>query len=126
MLAIVVNPRQTTGRYLAGASVLLSILLAGCGLAGEGATMAFVAPGKFDFYNCAQLEESGQGLQKREQELQELMQRAAQSPGGEFVGAVAYRTELLQMRGQLKLIAETSAQKNCTSQSKRQSERALW
>ena len=117
---------QTIGRRLAGASVLLSALLAGCGLVGESATMAFVAPGKFDYYNCDLLEENGRNLRRREQELVELMARAAQGPGGEFIGAVAYRTELLQTRGQLKLIAQTAERKNCASQSKWQSDRALW
>jgi hypothetical protein len=54
------------------------------------------------------------------------MARAAQSEIGQFVGAVSYRTELMQARGQLKQISEVAAQKNCATQSKWQSERALW
>lgn len=107
-------------------SALLLTLLSGCGLLGDSATPAFVSPGKFEFYNCTQLADSGRALSARERELVELMERAAQGPGGEFVGKVAYRTELMQTRGSLKQVIEISGQKNCASQSKWQSDRALW
>jgi len=113
--------RRALARCLA--SLALAAPLAGCGLLSEEAV---VAPGKFAVYNCAQLEQRGRELSVREQELQELTQRAAQSAGGEIIGAIAYRTELLQTRGQLKLIAETATQKNCASQSQWQSGRAVW
>jgi hypothetical protein len=58
--------------------------------------------------------------------LVDLMARAAQGPAGEFVGNVAYRTELIQTRGSLKQVIEVSERKNCASQSKWQSDRALW
>ncbi len=111
----------------AGAGVALSMLLAGCGSLNDGATAALVAPGKFSYYSCDQLSVAGHDLSERERELSGLMARAAEGgASGEFVGAVAYRTELLQARGQLKQIAEVSAQKNCTAQSRWQSDRALW
>jgi hypothetical protein len=122
--------RQAIGCCLACTGALLSVplltLLGGCGLLGEGATNAFVAPGKFEYHNCEQLDATGRGLQGREQELMELMARAAQSRAGEFIGAVAYRTELMQTRGQLKQIAEVAERKNCVLQSKWLSDRALW
>jgi hypothetical protein len=118
--------RKVNGFCSAGAATLLALSLAACGLLGEGASHVFVAPGKFDYHNCAQLAESGRGLREREQELSELMARAAETRAGEFVGAVAYRTELMQTRGQIKQIAEVSAQKNCAIESKSKSERALW
>ena len=105
---------------------MLLLLLAGCGLIGESATNAFVAPGKFEYHNCDQLFEVGRVLRAREQELAELMARAAQSRGGEIVGAVAYRTELMQARGQLKQISGVAERKNCSVQSKWKSDRALW
>jgi hypothetical protein len=107
-------------------SVALAAFLAGCGLIGESATNAVVAPGKFEYYNCELLDETGRGLHAREQELTELTARAAQSQAGEIIGAVAYRTELMQARGQLKQIAEVAERKNCTLQSKWLSDRALW
>jgi hypothetical protein len=122
--------RKTTDCHLSCASVpisaLLMTLLAGCGLLGDGATGAFVSPGKFDYYNCDLLGETGRALSLRERELVELTARAGQGPAGEFVGKVAYHTDLMQTRGSLKQVVEVSERKNCASQSKRQSDRALW
>ena len=100
--------------------------LGGCGLLSDSTTSAFVSPGKYDYHNCDQLADSGRGLSARERELADLMARAAQGPGGEFVGKVTYHTELMQTRGQLKQVVEVSERKNCASQSKWQSDRALW
>ena len=118
--------RQSIKRCLAGGGLIVhGMLLSGCGMIGESATSVVVAPGKFEYHNCEQLAEVERPLRVREQELSELMARALQSPGGEFVGAVAYRTELIQARGQLKQIGEVSERKNCASQSKWASDRAL-
>lgn len=113
-------------RVAMGLSLICAAVVGGCGLVSENATSVFVAPGKFDHYNCEQLAEAGQELSERERELTELTVRAAQTQVGEFVGAVAYRTELMQARGQLKQIKEVAEQKNCALQSKWQSGRALW
>ncbi len=108
------------------ALIALSALLGGCGMVGEGATNAVIEPGRYEYHNCDQLAATAQGLRGREQELIELMQRAAQSPGGEMIGAVSYRTELVQMRGYLKQIAALADRKNCAMQSKRTSDRVIW
>lgn len=125
-VTLAVDRRSAIGRWLAWAGVALSVLLGGCGLVSENASSAFIAPGKYDYYTCEQLSVAGRSVSDRERELTELTERAAQGPGGEFVGAIAYRTELVQARGQLKQIAGVSAQKNCSVQSKWQSDRALW
>ncbi|HWP27106.1 MAG TPA: hypothetical protein VNL39_12250 [Xanthobacteraceae bacterium] len=105
---------------------LKALPLTGCGLLGESATIAVVAPGKFDHYTCEQLAQTSRILTAREQELNELMARAAQDSAGKFIGQVSYGTELMQARGQLRQIAQVSAEKNCAVQSKWLSERALW
>ena len=116
------------GRRLAwiALSAQLSLLLGGCGMVGEGSTNAVIEPGKYQYYNCDQLAERAQFLRNREQELSELMQRAAQSPSGQVIGAVSYRTEFVQTRGYLKQIAVLAEQKNCAMQSKRASDRVVW
>jgi hypothetical protein len=107
-------------------SALVGSLFGGCGMVGEGSTNAVIEPGKYQFYNCDQLAERTRFLGNRERELDELMERAAQSPGGQVIGAVSYRTELVQTRGYLKQIAALAEQKNCAMQSKRTSDRVLW
>jgi len=122
--------RKITNRGNSCASVpisaLLVTLLGGCGMLGDGAASAFVSPGKFEYYNCDQLAEAGRTFSIRERELVGLTARAAQDPAGEFVAKVAYRTELMQARESLKQIIQLSGRKNCASQSKWQSDRALW
>jgi hypothetical protein len=99
----------------------------GCGSLGDNAASMIVAPGKYEYYSCEQLNTAGRPLIERERELTELNAKAVSGgPGGEFVGALAYRSELTQTRGQLKQIADVSARKNCSLQSRWQSDRALW
>jgi hypothetical protein len=126
LVTVAMSLRRAISCGVAGTWVVLAAPLTGCGLVGESATNVFVAPGKFDYYNCEQLAPIASGLRNREQELTELMARAAQSRAGEVIGAVAYRTELMQARGQLKQIAEVSERKNCATESKWKSDRALW
>ena len=103
-------------RAWVASSMLLLVFLGGCGLVGEKSTNSVIDPGRYEFHNCDQLAAQSQGLQAREHELVALMQQAAQSPGGEVIGAVAYRTELVQIRGYLKQIAGYSEKKNCVLQ----------
>lgn len=50
-------------------------------------------------------------------ELDALMAKSAQGAGGEFVNIIAYRNEHLQMRGNMRLLAEAYANKGCVGQS---------
>jgi hypothetical protein len=54
------------------------------------------------------------------------MARSAQSPGGEFINVVAYRSEYLQAGGELEELARASAQKKCASDSKYTSTRTVY
>ena len=111
----------------AAALALLAAGLAGCaGMSEQTAASALVSPGKFDFYNCQDIARTVQDRRRRQTELEQLMARSAQSPGGEFVNAIAYRTEYLQARGELELLAKTAADKQCATQSQWSSARALF
>jgi hypothetical protein len=64
--------------------------LAGCASISEDtANAAFVAPGKYDVYDCRALATAIASTQDRELELRQLMERSSQSPGGEIVNALA-------------------------------------
>jgi hypothetical protein len=101
--------------------------LAGCASISEDtANAAFVAPGKYDVYDCRALATAIASTQDRELELRQLMERSSQSPGGEIVNALAYRSDHMRARAELKLLNETAANKNCPSQSRWSSERSLF
>jgi hypothetical protein len=106
---------------------LLISALAGCaGMSEQAVNSAFVAPGKYDVYDCRSLARTIATTQERELELRQLMERSAQSPGGELVNAIAYRSDYMRARAELNLLNETAANKNCQSSSKWSSERSVF
>lgn len=118
---------KARGILLAVAGALLAALLAGCtSLNEEAAARATIAPGKFSVYTCKDIEDRARAVRNRELELEQLMVRSAQAPGGQVVNAIAYQSEYLQARGEIKLLAEAAAEKQCTTQSKWSSERSVF
>jgi hypothetical protein len=94
-------------------TVVLASGLAGCAASMENFGAAYVDPAKFTFYQCADLNQRAQALLKREQQLRDDMTRAEQGPGGGFVSTIAYRNDYLAVRGELKLLEKTAAEKKC-------------
>jgi hypothetical protein len=90
------------------------------------ATMVFAVPGKFDLNTCQELEGMIGGTRARQTELEQLMARASQDAGGGFVSGVAYRSEYLQVRGDLKRMVQAKADKQCVADSKFSSGRAVF
>jgi hypothetical protein len=116
--------RTATG---VAAAVLLSFGLAGCGSISERtAAAAFTSPGKFDVYTCQDIETSAATLKKRQLELEQLMARASKGSGGEFVNIIAYRGEYAQGRGELVEMNKALADKQCATESKFSSGRAVF
>lgn len=77
----------------------------------EGINMS--RPGKYNLYSCVLLNEQGASLVRQEQQLEDLMKKAAQGPGGEIAGAIAYRSEYNVTQGDLREIERVAAAKNC-------------
>ena len=118
-----VSLRQVKTGRLFVSGLLIAQLLSGCSSSIQ--ETLFTAPGKYDFYQCDQLAQAAQSHRIREQELEQLMDRATRGPAGGLVSNVAYRNEYAQARANQKLIAEAAAKKNCRSESLWSSERAL-
>src|ERR1700681_1476562 len=72
--------RAVAGIALAGA------MLAACSSSSETSYSLFAEPGKYQYYNCAQIAVAMKASNARQQELKTLMDRADQSPGGAAVG----------------------------------------
>jgi uncharacterized protein YceK len=101
--------------------------LAGCGTISERtAAAAFTSPGKYNIYTCDDVERAMAALRVRQVELEQLMARASQGAGGEFVNTIAYRGEYAQGRGELVELAKAKAEKQCVSESKFSSGRAVF
>lgn len=127
MTKIVPTAVRSLTRY-AVAAALLAPALVGCGTtSGEDlAARAMVSPGKYQFHNCKMLTGMAVGYRARMTELQQLMDRAAQGPGGQVMGTVAYRNEHLQMRGELREVQVAMAEKNCDSDAASASQRSVY
>ena len=86
-----------------------------CGPAASDRKEILGIMGKFDLLTCKEIERRISGTQSRERELQQLIARAQESPGGTLVSAIAYNNEYLQLRGDLKELQEASAAKKCVT-----------
>jgi hypothetical protein len=100
-------------------AVLLAAGLGACALATDDFAPVFTDPTKYDFLPCPELAKREALIAKREQELRELMDKSAQSTGGAVVNALAYRTDYLNARGELKLVQEVAQRKDCVREVKR-------
>jgi hypothetical protein len=97
------------------ASLLCAVLgcaLTGCGL-GNGPGSVFVDPGKFDGYHCNDLIARWQQDTQREKELRNLMDRAAQAPGGGAIGQLTYRSDYESMLTEKRMLQQQAAEKKC-------------
>jgi hypothetical protein len=104
-----------------------ALALAGCGtITDETAGRAMMAPGRYDVYPCPNIEARLKDVQKRRTELEQLMTRSSQSPGGEFINAMAYRSEYVQTGGDLEELTRASAEKKCASDSQYSSRRTVY
>jgi len=76
----------------------------------------FSAPGQFDIYTCRDLSIQEDATKARLRQLEDLTRRAEAGPAGGVIGTVAYRSDYLRARGQLQVIRETYARRECDSE----------
>jgi hypothetical protein len=100
-----------------------SLMLPGC--AGHDFETTASRPGKFRLYDCALLDKRGAELLKRERELDDLMQKARQGPGGEIAIALAYQNEYNIVKGDLREIELTGTERNCVLKYRTATDRAI-
>jgi hypothetical protein len=87
--------------------------LSGCAEMSDGMTSAFADPAKYDLYDCKQLETERKNLATRMTQLQSLMAKAETGVGGPMVAELAYRNELIAVRGQARLADEVWQRNKC-------------
>ncbi len=113
--------RRRTFKFIVGLAAIA--FLAGC--AGHDAEIHASRPGKFRLLTCAELDKEGAVLLKRERELDSLIQRAKQGAGGEIAIAIAYQNDYNLVRGDLREIELTGAERNCVLKYRTAAERAV-
>lgn len=101
---------------LAIAALATAGALGACATSSDTASRIAVAPDKYVLYGCPQLAEARQSSLQRQRELEALMARASQSPGGRMMSALAYESEYAMVKGELREQARTAREKNCNAQ----------
>ena len=108
-------------------AALLAAGLTGCGSVNDRTLAgAFTSPGKYDIYTCEDIERQIFSMRVRQTELEQVMGRASQGAGGDFVNTIAYRGEYAQSRGELAELAKAKSDKQCAVDSKFSSGRAVF
>ncbi len=95
------------------ALLALGVALSGCAGMSEGMTEGFADPAKYELYDCKQLETERKALARRESELQGLMAKAQTGTAGPLVAEMAYRNDLVSVRGQQRFAEEAWRKNNC-------------
>ncbi|MBR0826910.1 twin-arginine translocation pathway signal [Bradyrhizobium manausense] len=85
--------------------------LSGCASVGDTISPAFADPGKYELWDCKQLEGERKTLAARTADLQKLMDKAQTGVGGAVVSEMAYRNDYVAVQGQ-KHFAEEAWRKN--------------
>ena len=87
------------------------LALAGCGSVGDPAAFGIVSQDRYDFMTCKEIINNRNAQNARMKELGDRIEKAEASPGGFIVGAAAYRSEYVQVRG-LAAAADRAAKLN--------------
>jgi hypothetical protein len=93
-------------------SLLVTGLLAGCS-ATDGVGPFIVDPGRYSVYHCDGLQARLKVLLEREDELNNLMQKASEGGGGVLIGNMSYRADYEKTVGEERLLRRTAADKKC-------------
>lgn len=87
--------------------------LSGCASVSDTVSPAFADPGKYELWDCKQLEAERKSLATRTQDLQRLMDKAETGAGGAVVAEMAYRNDYVALRGQAHFAEEAWRRNRC-------------
>jgi len=86
--------------------------LAGCATS-DVLDSTLVDPARYEGYNCKELVGQLEILDKRQKELQNLIDRADESTAGVVIGVLTYRTEYESTIAAKKVLRRTMVEKKC-------------
>jgi hypothetical protein len=96
-------------------ALIFPALLAACASEISNPLMGgfFADPGKYEWHSCEQLGPLRTVLERREQELKLLMDKARRGTGGAAISVVAYQGEYTATQEDLKVLDATARLKKC-------------
>jgi len=89
------------------------VALSGCAGMSETIAPAFADPGRYELYDCKQLEAERKSLAARTADLQKLMDKAQTGAGGAVVAELAYRNDYIAVRGQSQFVDDAWRRNRC-------------
>jgi hypothetical protein len=92
--------------------LLFASLLSGCSTSDTLSTV-MIDPAHYSVYHCDGMVNRLKTLQKREQELSDLMARASEGGGGVLIGNLTYRADYENTIAEEKVLRRAAAEKNC-------------
>ena len=122
MIARMLHEKALPRAAAVTAWLVLGIALSGCAggmsevsdsLTLDNATLAFVDPARYDFYDCKQLQNERKSLAKGFEDLKKAMEKADTGFAGPVVSEMVYRNDYLSNRGQARLAEQTWKRNNC-------------
>jgi hypothetical protein len=96
-----------------------ALALGGCAGVSDVGSYALVLQDRYAYSTCQEIATTRGNLTNREKDLVELIQKADSGFGGILVSITTYRSELAQVRAQLKFLARAEQEKNCSAPGKR-------
>ncbi|OAF15807.1 hypothetical protein [Bradyrhizobium neotropicale] len=106
-------PNRLRACVALAALLAAGLALAGCAGMSDTVSPAFADPGKYELYDCKQLETERKSLARRAAELQGLMNKAETGAGGAVVSELAYRNDYIAVRGQSHFAEEAWQRSKC-------------
>ena len=123
MIARIYHDRVLSRAAAVAALLALGIGLSGCAggslsdasdsLSMDNATLAFVDPAKYDFFDCKQLQTERKAIATRLADTRKQMEKADTGFAGPVVSEMVYRNDYLSNRGQAKLADQAWKRNNC-------------
>jgi hypothetical protein len=122
MIARILHDKALPRAAAVAALLALGVALSGCAggmsevsdsMTLDNATLAFVDPARYDFYDCKQLQNERKNLAKAAEDLKKQMEKADTGFAGPVVSEMVYRNDYLSNRGQARLAEQTWKRNNC-------------
>lgn len=119
MIARMSNAKASPRTAIVMALLALGIGLSGCAssvsdsLSLDNATLAFVDPARYDFYDCKQLQAERKAIASHIDDTKRLMAKADTGFAGPVVAEIAYRNDYVAELGQAKLADQVWKRNNC-------------
>jgi len=93
----------------------LFVNLGGCSLVPDVVSHSMADPGKYDLYDCKQLEAARKSLAAQAAELEGLIAKAETGVAGPVVAELAYRPDLSKVRAAAHLVDKVWERDKCTA-----------